>query len=345
MFDSRETFAESLGGSRYRIHWRAQDVEEAPRARVVEIFAGDHPDEIDFEVLLAANRSGSCEIERSGARRAYFALRCEEGDVHITSTRHLALEGVSNFRDIGGYQGRDASGRPRQIRWGRIFRAGHFNTTTPDDRAHLEEIGVERVFDLRVPEEREKRPSRFGEDHELEVVEIDVDPGSSVGFRELWSSGEFRADSMASMMQDLNRMLAREHQDAYRRLFDGLIADKSAASVIHCASGKDRTGFGVALVLVALGVDRETILHDYELTNRFLVFGKEFERALRDFGGFDPERITPDMLRPMYEARREYLCAAFAEIDERFGGEEAYLRNELDLGDDELFRLRENYLG
>jgi protein tyrosine/serine phosphatase len=37
-------------------------------------------------------------------------------------------------------------------------------------------------------------------------------------------------------------------------------------AVIHCFGGKDRTGLTIALLLTALGVPRETVLDDYELT-------------------------------------------------------------------------------
>ena len=39
---------------------------------------------------------------------------------------------------------------------------------------------------------------------------------------------------------------------------------------IHCAGGKDRTGVACALIHSTLGVPRETIIEDYELTNRIV---------------------------------------------------------------------------
>ena len=37
--------------------------------------------------------------------------------------------------------------------------------------------------------------------------------------------------------------------------------------MINCAAGKDRTGIGCALTLIALGVEEETVFADYEFTN------------------------------------------------------------------------------
>ena len=42
--------------------------------------------------------------------------------------RHLDLHGASNFRDLGGYPGRDG----RTVRWRQIFRSNHLGHLTAD---------------------------------------------------------------------------------------------------------------------------------------------------------------------------------------------------------------------
>ncbi len=37
--------------------------------------------------------------------------------------------------------------------------------------------------------------------------------------------------------------------------------------LLHCSAGKDRTGFGVAMIQAALGVSEQDIFSDYLLTN------------------------------------------------------------------------------
>ena len=48
-----------------------------------------------------------------------------------------------------------------------------------------------------------------------------------------------------------------------------VVASSHGATVVHCAAGKDRTGFAAALILKALGVADDLIVEDYLLTNRF----------------------------------------------------------------------------
>ncbi len=64
--------------------------------------------------------------------------------------RHLNLAGASNFRDLGGYPGKD--GRP--IRWRQIFRSNHLGQLTDADIEVLRSFGLKSAFDFRGAEER-----------------------------------------------------------------------------------------------------------------------------------------------------------------------------------------------
>lgn len=86
-------------------------------------------------------------------------------------------------------------------------------------------------------------------------------------------------------------------------MFERLGAADGVPALLHCTAGKDRTGFGSALVLLALGVPEHTAYDDYLLTNA--TTASRTERALwlirlRSFGRADVAR-----LRPLFDARRE----------------------------------------
>ncbi len=73
-----------------------------------------------------------------------------------TANQPLAVEGTYNFRSAGGYA---ASGRT--VREGKLFRSDGLHQLTDAGRAHLAELGIRRVIDLRDRTELEQSPSRL----------------------------------------------------------------------------------------------------------------------------------------------------------------------------------------
>ena len=67
-----------------------------------------------------------------------------------TPLRHFNLTGASNFRDLGGYAGKDG----RTVRWRHIFRSNHLGHLTEADIAVLRGLGLRNAFDFRGAEER-----------------------------------------------------------------------------------------------------------------------------------------------------------------------------------------------
>src|ERR1700722_967439 len=64
--------------------------------------------------------------------------------------RHFNLAGASNFRDLGGYPGKDG----RAVRWRQIFRSNHLGQRTAADIGVLRGLGLRSAFALRGTEER-----------------------------------------------------------------------------------------------------------------------------------------------------------------------------------------------
>ena len=91
----------------------------------------------------------------------------------------------------------------------------------------------------------------------------------------------------------------------------------------HCFAGKDRTGFTVATVLEAVGVDRDAILTDFLRSNDAIAPLRErILEQVRDRAGesadvitFAEARLTDEVLG----VREEYLDAAWRVRDEKYG--------------------------
>lgn len=251
--------------------------------------------------------------------------------------RHLALEGGINFRDLGGYAGHGG----RAVRWGRLFRSGRLNRLTAADRARLGALRLGVVVDFRQQAERDREPSRWDAPGPRTCA-VDIVPGSAESFFQ--GATEASLDRTAEFMEFIYRDLALNQNAAYAGLFQAVLEAGDQGVLMHCAAGKDRTGFGSALLLSALGVDRATVMEDYLLTGRLLDPDQEMAHVLAVAPFLLRPPFTRETIRPMFEVRAPYLEAAFRAVEEDSGTVEAYLDRRLGVGPAALATLRARYL-
>jgi protein-tyrosine phosphatase len=176
----------------------------------------------------------------------------------IPLSRSVALTGVFNFRDLGGYAARDG----RTVRWHTLFRADGLDRLTPGDVEVLRPYGLRTVVDLRMAHELEEKgrfpvatyPVAF---HHLSVMDRTWDREAAA--REDLPAADFLHARYSEMLAEAGPRYA----DALRLL----AGPDSLPAVFHCAAGKDRTGLLAMLVLGALGVGHDDIVEDYALTS------------------------------------------------------------------------------
>jgi len=240
--------------------------------------------------------------------------------------RHLNLTGASNFRDLGGYPGKDG----RLVRWRQIFRSNHLGHLTEEDAAVLRSLGVRSAFDFRGTDERTEALCGI---EGIEVHSLPVEPTVVAALRAIRESGTpLCREHALDVMQDSYRNYVQVNTPRFRALFTHLLEDR-APLVIHCTAGKDRTGFACALILHTLGVPDEVISEDYLLTNRFY-------RRDPNSGSDLPD----DVKQVLGSVQTAFLGAAFEAIDADYGDLESYLRDGLGLGKAERAHLEARYL-
>jgi protein-tyrosine phosphatase len=229
--------------------------------------------------------------------------------------RHLDFEGAVNFRDIGGYSARDG----RRTRWGRLYRSDSLADLTQEDLTRLEALGVKTLIDFRLPLERLAKPNRLPPSTSIAAIELGFVPEGTLQMLQLVKSGGISAAEIEDLVTAQYRLFGVDHSDEYRRVFEVASAAENYPLLLHCTSGKDRTGFGIATLLLAVGVPLTTVLEDYEITNRY-------RRAVPQLFGPD---TPPEVAVTLLSAQPKYLKAAFDEIDRVFGSFDAYLLKRL----------------
>jgi protein-tyrosine phosphatase len=150
----------------------------------------------------------------------------------------------------------------------------------------------------------------------------------------------------SDLLERVNRVLVRDFSAQFGGLLRALIDPANRPLVFHCTQGKDRAGFGAAMVLSALGVPWETVVEDYLLSNHFR--RKENDKMLgmiREFaGGKKDEEIELSKIEGLLYVKAASLEAAHTEIRALHGDVESFLVDGLGCRAEELVRLRDDLL-
>jgi protein-tyrosine phosphatase len=238
--------------------------------------------------------------------------------------RRLGFEGAANFRDLGGYPA--APGR--RTRWRRLYRADSLADLTSSDLEQLAALGLTTLIDFRLDEERLLKPNRLPAGCTIRSVELGFVPEGTLQMLRLVKSGAIEPAEIERRVIAQYRLFCVDHHREYRRMFEVAADGGSYPLLIHCTSGKDRTGYGAALLMLAVGASHDVVLDDYDLTNRY-------RRPVPQlFGSGTPEAVA----RILLAAQRKYLEAALEEIHRVHGSFDAYL--ERALGVDETRRAK-----
>ena len=167
---------------------------------------------------------------------------------------------MRNFREIE-YIG---------LKKGLLYRGESLYKLSPKyQKLLIDKFHIKVIVDLRTKQERESEP-----DYDLSGVKNIHIP--LINMEEMGASSTEESKENAAATQQLPdmfkyyRLFIKEiRKEAWTKIFNVLL-EEDGAIMFHCTQGKDRTGIVTAMILTLLGADKETIYHDYLLTNSYL---------------------------------------------------------------------------
>lgn len=225
-----------------------------------------------------------------------------------------------NFRTVAGQRAADGL----RVRSGALYRSEALLAPDGEDSDVLASCGIALVCDLRSEFERKRAPNHWWDQRGVEHIHADLlagfgrDSGSWPAFRQ--SPTAARA---ANAMCALYAALPRGAMDLWPTLFERIAAGQTPL-LIHCTAGKDRTGFVVAVLLGALGVERRDILADYldSAGKRTETVVDATRAMMRSFAG---DELPEEAIGVLLSVDESYLDASLEVIEREFGGIAAYL--------------------
>lgn len=220
-----------------------------------------------------------------------------------------------NFRDFGCLN----------IKKGKLFRSATLSDLSLEDQNLLINSNIKTIVDLRGADERAAK-----EDTPLKGVDNIHLPLSVIGDAKVTT---YRGLKLPDLIDCYHQLVAIDLKPAWSKIFD-ILLNSDGGVLFHCSQGKDRTGVVSAMILCALGIDKETIFNDYLLTNQNPVF----------FGNEDLPKEIQEILADYFSAKPEYLQASFDYINGAYGSFNEFLYKVCSLDDKKISALKSKYL-
>jgi len=304
---------------------------------------------------VAITTKDSAEISEEGIDfRPYFQI--EIGTEHfITAERTLPVEGMNNFRDMGGYVTKEG----RRVKWGKLYRSDHIYNAKNAGVEYLKQLGIRTIIDYRSADEQGKYPNpeitpdvkTYGLDPSAHTAELAAQfTSTKANEDENLVNKIISQKENGSLVNRYDMVMEQYHNFVYKeksqKAFSEMlkIAAKPDASAIvqHCRGGKDRTGFGSMLLLGLLGVEKEDIVADYMLTHHNRIGRNAVKMEI--YKKFTQDPIVLDYLYSLIDTKEEFIEASYDAIMKSYQSFENYAMKELEVTEEEIQKLRELYL-
>ncbi len=225
-------------------------------------------------------------------------------------SRFLELEGIYNFRDIGGYPTQDG----RLTRWKTIYRSDSLQNLTPEGEKALLDAGLRTIIDLRRQDEVEAEPDVLMNSPRIQFFNLPILQNPA-------SSANMQAFVTIEDLVGLYTTILDHFQDRLLPVFQQISDSITSPVLVHCSAGKDRTGLVIALLLDLANVEPETIAEDYELTRARVAPMLDGYRRKAAAMGIDLERHER-----MLECRAETMLGTLEHLHSHYNGARAYLK-------------------
>ena len=258
--------------------------------------------------------------------------------------QQIGISSSHNARQLGGYIIGD-----KQIKKDLLLRTARLSALSAEDSLLLaDKYRVQCIYDFRSEGEIQTAP--------------DIIPGDSrhlplsISFSDNSGRADYKVESDAQMIQMLlenaehpmiqamcevmyDKIFFEESSQAvYRQFFaDLLTIDPTEGAVLwHCTQGKDRAGCASAMLLAALGAERDLIVADFTLSKHY----------------YDPhtEKIPTTteaqktVISTLISANPTIFETTLDKVEARYGSLEAYLTECIGVTPEMMETLREIYL-
>ena len=256
----------------------------------------------------------------------------------------IGITSAHNARQLGGYQIGD-----QRIKDNLLLRSAKISKLSEEDSTLLsEKYKVQCIYDFRGKKESLSAPdvipgkarylslalSFSGEESETDTKFENEE--QMIGML-LQYADHPSIQAMCTSMYDVI-FFEESSQEVYRQFFADLLTIKpeDGAVLWHCTQGKDRAGSASAMLLAALGADRELIMADF-------ILSKDYYDPMTSKIKTETES-QQTVINTLISANPAIFEATLNKVDEKYGSLRNYLTACLGVTPEMMNVLRDRYL-
>lgn len=248
----------------------------------------------------------------------------------LQTDKNLKIQKVTNFRTIGAVKNIDG----RTLKEGKFYRSAHLHQLRKKSRKDLEELGIKEIIDLRNSKEISQKPDQIPNTVIYKNYSAFEDEGDQLDqAKKLFLRGKVSGSDANRRMLDFYKNYVTENPKIIKKIIQDIL-DSEHPVLYHCTAGKDRTGIITALILTILKFDRQTIDNDYLLSNSYRKKLVQKRLRLATHLHFLYPKMDIKVIEKLSWVDKNYLDAAFSEIDKKYGSIENYIHEVLKISDD-----------
>jgi len=293
-------------------------------------------------------------LGHDGSRRRFYERNI---DIHKYLPRWKKVEGVANFRDIGGYESSKYKGK--HVRYNHMFRSADLSKATENGIAELKKLGIKVIFDLRFAEERgEKKVREIEGIKNINVPLLGDKSPMLIDKMNVYS----RLLSNCYSFVEVYKHILDHSAEPLRIIFTYIKDHPSDPFLFHCAVGKDRTGLLGILILSLLGVPEQIVCREYEQSEYGLACARgdiekkmvasfeaqspSFEAAMNQklANGRQNWTLRKQGLDNLLSSRYEVMLTTLDYLNEHYGGAEKYLQEQVGMKREDLESIKNHLL-
>ena len=260
--------------------------------------------------------------------------------------QQIGLTTVHNARQLGGYR----IGNKR-VKADLLLRSARLSTMSAEDSTLLaNKYKVQRIYDFRgekeilaapdvIPGNASHRSLSLAFVKEEESSSFDIKMGNERDIvKMLLMYAEHPAvQTMCTNMYDII-FFEENSQEVYRQFFaDLLTLDPAEGAILwHCTQGKDRAGCASAMLLAALGAERDLIVTDFTLSKHY------YDPQISQIETTTEAQQTA--LNTLISANPSIFEATLDKVEARYGSLANYLTECIGVTPEMMETLRERFL-